>query len=276
MVVTSSSSFSESSVSNANEMGYTSINSNNSLVHPNRYQVLINDSNSNFENEFHSAGITKSTIPKKKNSDHKFSKKRPSPVINKFPENDKDQVKPLKTVPENTSYANITRHGKKILLISDSILGRIQMKLLNRELKSGFAHRKYFPGAKPDDISEYCLRTLRKDKYDVVIIHAGTSCLYNDDIENTANEIFNIVKVCRENGVNEVLVSGLTFKHNYAAKVRDLNNLIYSHKDIYNFLFIRNDNILANDIGRDGIHLNYEGIVKIANNIIHTLNTLHT
>ena len=67
-------------------------------------------------------------------------------------------------------------------------------------LKSGFAYRKYFPGAKPEDIAEYCLRTLRKENYDVVIIHAGTNSLFNEDIDDIANEIFNIVKVCREKG----------------------------------------------------------------------------
>ena len=72
---------------------------------------------------------------------------------------------------------------------------------------------------------------------------------------------------------NEVLVSGLTFRHKYAAKVRDLNNLIYSHKDTYNFTFIQDDSILAYDIGVDRIHLNYEGIVKIANNILKALHT---
>ena len=76
------------------------------------------------------------------------------------------------------------------------------MKLFNRGLNSGFVYRKYFPGAKPDDIAEYCLRTLRKKKYDVVVMHAGTNSLFNEDIDNIANEIFNIVKVCRENGAS--------------------------------------------------------------------------
>ena len=38
----------------------------------------------------------------------------------------------------------------------------------------------------------------------MVVIHAGTNSLPHDDINNIANELFNIVKVCYDPSVKEV------------------------------------------------------------------------
>ena len=110
----------------------------------------------------------------------------------------------------------------------------------------------------------------------MVVIHAGANSLLNGDINDIANELFNIVKVCFDNGVKEVLVSGVTFRYNLMSKITQLNNHIESKKQTYGFRFINNDNINANDIWRDKIHLSESGIVKIANNIIDAINALHT
>ena len=110
-----------------------------------------------------------------------------------------------------------------------------------------------------------------------MIINAGTNSSPNDETCDVSNEIINLVQICRNNGVKEVLVSGITFRsHHATTKVRDLNNLLESKKHFFNFKFISNENILAKDIGKDDLHLNYAGTVKIANNIIDAINTLHS
>ena len=124
--------------------------------------------------------------------------------------------------------------------------------------------------------ARYCLPTLIKDKPDVIVIHVGTNSLFNDQYCEIANQIFNLVKICRDHGVNETFVSGVTLRKNHMMKVRQVNNLIDMKKLIYDFKFINNDNIFEKDIGKDNIHLNYTGIVQIANNIIRSINTLHT
>ena len=240
-------------------------------IHPNRFQVLVNDSNTSFENEFEKAKVVS-----KYSANGITENKRPSNVVNQRPENDEIKYKQPKVVPGNASYSDVTRQDRKILLLSDSILGRIQLYKLNKELKGGRAIRKYFPGASPNDIANFCPHILKKEKFDVVVIHAGTNSLLNDDIIDIANELFNIVKVCFDNGVKEVLVSGVTFRYNLMSKITQLNNHIESKKQTYGFRFINNDNINANDIWRDKIHLSESGIVKIANNIIDAINALHT
>ena len=68
----------------------------------------------------------------------------------------------------------------------------------NNDLNVGPAIRKYFPGASPNDIANFCPQILKKEKFDVVVIHAGTNSLPCDDVNEIADELFNIVKVCQE------------------------------------------------------------------------------
>ena len=49
-------------------------------------------------------------------------------------------------------------------------------------------------------------------------------------------------------GVNDVLVSGITFRGNFHTKVRELNNSIQSKESMYDFKFIDNTNILRSDM----------------------------
>ena len=114
------------------------------------------------------------------------------------------------------------------------------------------------------------------DKPDVVVIHAGTINYFNDDVNKIADEIFNLVNICQSYGVNDVFVSGLTFRNRHQSKVRELNNILNKSKFLYGFSFINNDNILAQDICKDDLHLNYTGTVKIAINITEALNTFLT
>ena len=180
-----------------------------------------------------------------------------------------------RAVPENSTHANINQR-KKILLLSDSILGNIKIRKFNRDLLNGHAYKKYFPGAKPSEIAYYCIPILEKDKFDVVVIHAGTNCLYDEDVNNISIDLLNLVKICQDRGVNQVLVSGITFRYNFTRKVTELNDIIHSKEETYGFKFINNDNISSNDIGMDNLHLNQSGTGKIALNTADAINTLHS
>ena len=52
--------------------------------------------------------------------------KRPPNVINRHPENDK-RMYDSNTVPGNSSYSNITKHGKPLCIYSDSIVRCMHM-----------------------------------------------------------------------------------------------------------------------------------------------------
>ena len=248
---------------------------NMNILHPNRYQVLINDGVSSFENEVTATNIKiTQKPPSRKRNEIKI--KSPRNMINRYTGKEATQLKQTKSLPGNTSHSNTVNKEKKILLLSDSILSRgVQMKLFNKELKTGRAYRKYFSGATPKEIAHYCILALEKDKPDVVVLNARTNSLLNSDVNEISDEMFKLVRICRNNGVKEVYISGITYRYNHATKV-NLNNFIESKEHIYNFTFINNDNIFGKDIGVDNLHLNYTGIVKIANNIIYAINTSGT
>ena len=109
-------------------------------IHPNRYQVL--DSNSNFEDEFEKANVVCKypakgiTTESRRPAEGITESRRPSNVVNPRPENDKSQYQQPNG---NASYSNADRG---ILLLSDSMLGRIQLYQLNKELNVGRAIRK--------------------------------------------------------------------------------------------------------------------------------------
>ena len=161
-----------------------------------------------------SAGIIKTQKPRTTKRDN-FKKKRPNVVVNKFPEKDCTEFNQPKVLPGNSSYSKMTAQGREVLLLSESFLSRIQIRELNNELQVGRAYRKYFPVATPTEIAHYYLPTLIKDKPGVVAIHVGTNSLFNDEYCEIATQIFNLVKICRDHGVNEIFVSGITFRNNH-------------------------------------------------------------
>ena len=154
-------------------------------------------------------------------------------------------------VPGNSSYSEITRGGKKILILSDSLCSRIRMKEFNQYITNGYAYRKNFPGATPKDIAHYCLPTLIDDKPDTCIIHVGTNSLNIENPKEIVNDILNIVEICRSYGVNDIYVSGITYRENFQELVSETNNLLRKKQLLNHFSFIENDNISAAHIWRD-------------------------
>ena len=94
-------------------------------------------------------------------------------------------------------------------------------------------------------------------------------------MNNISIDLLNLVKICQDRGVNQVLVSGIPFRYNFTNKVTELNDIIHSKEETYGFKFINNDKISSNDIGMDNLHLNQSGTGKIALNIADAINTLH-
>ena len=107
-------------------------------------------------------------------------------------------------------------------------------------------------------IAHYCLSTLEKEKPDVIVIYAGSNNLPRDEIETIWNQLLGLVKICRDTGVNDVFISGLTFRIHHVNKIRNLSSFIKS-----------NDNMCT-----DNIHLKYSGIIKVADNIIDAIDAL--
>ena len=109
---------------------------------------------------------------------------------------------------------------------------------------------------------------------DRIVINIGTNNLTKkSQTENeTVEEIFNIVKKCHKYGVNEIFISGLTCRPAYQTKVDAINKLLKLNAGKYNYIFIDNSDIQERHLWKDKLHLNEQGTINLACNILDFLN----
>ena len=195
--------------------------------------------------------------------------KRPNIVINSKNANDVINYKNPRHVAGNSTYASMAKSGKFFLLLSDSICSR--MREFNRNLCSGHAYRKQFPGSTSHEIAHYIIPTLINDKPDMIVIHAGTNDLRNTRKEEIVDSIMNIVGTYQKYGVTNIYVSSLIFREQYHIKVSEVNQLLRHRQTLNNFILIENDDITREHIWKDNLHLNNYDTINIANNFINML-----
>ena len=231
----------------------------NHFTHSNRYEILSEDNDSSI--------IMNHNITTK-NNDH-----------NKNNHSNARNIE--KVIPGNTTYRDAVKFGKKTFIFGTSMVKGIRNKEFNQHLTKCSAQIRAFPGANLKQLKHYVIPTLVDDTPDVAVIHGGCNDIQSRNgkslSENEiANEIINIGKVCRENGVNEILISSLICRssHHLNSKVTKVNDIL---KDLcYNegFGFINNINITSQYLWKDGLHLIEAGKVILANNFIHSINNL--
>ena len=91
---------------------------------------------------------------------------------------------------------------------------------------NGYAYRKSFPGATPEELAHYCIPTL-EDKPDICVIDVGTNRLNKNNHFEIADDISNVVNICRSYVVTDVYVSSVIYSQQFQKRVIDLNNLQY-------------------------------------------------
>ena len=118
---------------------------------------------------------------------------------------------------------------------------------------------------------------LNDDTPDVLILYIGCNDIANKQL--TENEIAEwIVKIgrqCKESNVNDVFISSLICRAQKRLndKVIAVNNILKRVCKLNGLGFIDNSNICAENLFEDGLHLNDDGKVILANNFIYVLNT---
>jgi lysophospholipase L1-like esterase len=166
----------------------------------------------------------------------------------------------------------MTKNGKKILILSDSLCSSIKMKEFNTFIKNGYTYRKSFPGATVKDLAHYSVLTLQEDKPDTCIINIGSNNLNRNQPADIAEEIIKIVEICHKHGVNDVYVSAIPLRLGKEKAMNDVNNFLRARTFLNDFILIDNSNITRSHICTDKIHLNFSGTVVIAKNFIRAIN----
>ena len=206
--------------------------------------------------------------------------RRPFNVINKSPDNDMLYIpqKSKKHVPGASNYANITKDGRKVCIIGDSIIQRIKVKDINENLNNATAFKKVFPGGTAEEIEYYANKILEKQDIDKVILNIGSNNVHskhtsiNTEIE-IVNTILKTVAVCHRNGVNDVYVSGITCRRDHQEKIDKINGHLRSGTKGMSYIFIDNENIKSDKHLWDGLHLNKDGLKILERNFLGALNS---
>ena len=97
------------------------------------------------------------------------------------------------------------------------------------------------------EIHHYAMHTLENDKPDIVIINAGSNDTRNEKPIVIAENIINIAILCKNYGVNQVFVPGITPRREYQTKIDDVNDLLRNKQHAFNYVFIKNENIIASE-----------------------------
>ena len=199
-------------------------------------------------------------------------KRRQSIFTNKYPERDSTSYKATKHIPGNSTYADLTKCGKNVAILSDSMCRSIYIPKLNSQLVNKVAYKKFFSGATPSDLNYYAVRTLEEKKPDIAIIHVGTNKIGKEDPIEIAKGIMKVVKTCQDKGCNQIFVSGVIYRPDNMNDVHQLNNILQEWQILHDYKIIYNGNIREECLSFDKHHLNKKGSNILSSNFISALN----
>ena len=196
----------------------------------------------------------------------------------------------LKVVPGEHTYSEAatqkqsSKHskdiikGKKALVFSTSITKHIDVRRFNRGFTHGRARFQRWHGGEVEHIKSYVVSHLEKDRPDTVILQMGGNDLHRGDKRNTAtitdiaNDIIETALICRNHGVRDIFIGGVTVRRQrWTWEVcESLNKALEGQCLLHDFTFFSNGNIRPSDL-YDGVHLNEDGVSKMANNMLDSL-----
>lgn len=161
--------------------------------------------------------------------------RRPDVVPPQYPERGHNFSK--KVQPGNSSYASRVKFGKSVLLVGDSMVGRIKVREFDNAMKeaglTATMRKKFFPGGKAKELAHYITPTLEEQNPDVLILNVGTNNLQDRDY-NATNLAADIIAICqnaRDKGVNTILVSSIVARKDLSLQRRlDEVNIILENE----------------------------------------------
>ena len=186
----------------------------------------------------------------------------------------------LRVVPGNKLYSKA--HTTKVGVVSSSMTTKIKVRDFNAKLGVGqeavFAK---FPGATARQISVYSAYMTLVEKPETLIIVAGGNDLALQmreeeggagqvDVEVIGNNILDIARGARDQGIHDVFVSGLIIRRGLKNDGfrRLVNDYLKQCCQVEGFKYVSHGNIRLNDLWVDGIHLNSGGTQKLMDNLL--------
>ena len=246
------------------------IQTTNPFLTSNRFNTLDNEPSYNIWNIHDDNSFTR----KNRNATSKNNNKKSNRFIVQNPEQNSHYLR------NNLTATGTKKTKRNILIIGDSIIKRVDHRFMNNNLSCGRAFIKSFPGATVKQLEHYIIPHLLERSPDAVVIHVGTNDIRPRDSRHVkssleiANHVISVAKKCKEYGVTDVFVSGITCRSvdRDMKKVLDTNCHIMNQCNSENFHFISNNNIQLENLFEDGIHLGESGLRILNENFFTSLN----
>ena len=207
-------------------------------------------------------------------------RKRPNVCTTEKSIQNQREIPRKQVVPGVRSYASVAEYGKKVFVIGDSHLKRINRRKFNNSFKNGRSFIKSFPGAKVEELQHYVTPHLETQKPDISIIHVGGNNINYKNLEDInvdeiSENIANVGKKCASFS-STVFISSILVKKNVrvSAVIRRVNEKLQDLCGKYGFHFISNDNIGRKFLSDDGIHLSEDGTDIFASNFVNSVNDI--
>ena len=190
---------------------------------------------------------------------------------------------PPKLVPGPHSYSDVAQseyektspvipdvHKPKVVVFGDSIPKRLSAFHLSNETGTK-AKVRSFPGADTRRLQRHMEIELEHDAPDIAVIHVGTNDLDNNvNMKKILENMTKIVWTLKNAGTRYIVISGLIGRWGLKQQIYDLNAELKQFCNTNQLTYIDNKNIYFSKkyMAKDRIHLNYQGVDKLLDNII--------
>ena len=166
------------------------------------------------------------------------------------------------------------KNKRSVTILGDSMIKGIQGYKMKQALKNEVnVYVKSFPGANVEDMNSY-VKPTQKRSPNAIVIHCGTNELREEKpAEIIADDIVTLARSLKTD-TNDVIVSGIVPRADHLDGKRKLVNAQLSRKlSERNLGYLDNSNIDVNlHLNKSGLHLNYLGTKRLADNILEIIN----
>ena len=154
----------------------------------------------------------------------------------------------LLTVPGERSYKDtFITQKKNVVIFGDSLPKGINARLLNEKMIKSKVLCKFFPGATLKDFVHYIEPTLQENEFDTSILHVGVDSVLKlgSNVETVSKDIIKITNHCKNFGVKQIIISGLTRTTRFNERfIHQLNNSIKLLCQKYGYSNLSSENLL--------------------------------
>ena len=230
-----------------------------------RGRSAVNKSTTNAEDKISSQSNPESNTAEQSSSPTSSASKDPTVELSEASQSPKSSSK------QSRSKTNMINNGawpkNTVLIAGDSMLSNIDETKLSHRYHTKV---RAFKGSSIEDLHDY-LKPLLKKRPDKIILLIGTNDLQNKSVADILKGLKSLLDMIHSSIPNcKVVVSEIITREDRKSLNGKLSEFNRALKTM-NVDILRQQNITSQHLGRKGLHLNFEGNIQLAKNIIDKL-----